>query len=88
MKKGNISGKSHILWHDNLKKKGTLQTIISEEYRVVFNNNSKKKKKWIKQEEYYLTWNSYSQILRKSYLHSTFMLDWSRKWQEFFIFRP
>lgn len=25
------------------KKKGTLQTIISEEYRVVFNNNSKKK---------------------------------------------
>lgn len=26
------------------KKKGTLQTIISEEYRVVFNNNSKKKK--------------------------------------------
>lgn len=87
MKKGNISGKSHILWHDNFKKKGTLQTIISEEYRVVFNNNSKKKK-WIKQEEYYLTWNSYSQILRKSYLHSTFMLDWSRKWQEFFIFGP
>lgn len=35
-----------------LKKKGTLQTIISEEYRVVFNNNSKKKNE---QEEYYLT---------------------------------
>lgn len=85
MKKGKISVKSHILWHDNKKKKGTLQKIISEEYRVVFNNNAKK---WIKQVEYYLTWNSYSQILRKSYLHSTFMLDWSRKWQEFFIFGP
>lgn len=44
MKKGNISVKSHILTHDN-KKKGTLQKIISEEYRVVFSNNAKKMNK-------------------------------------------